>query len=83
MVGLISLRRQHNFLYLGDVALRVDEVQVANVVAATIAEADASLLLRLLASREMNLHVKTGPTNKRVNYFMYQLRMRFLYHRLS
>jgi hypothetical protein len=30
--GSLVLRRQHNFLYFGDVALRVDEVQVIDVV---------------------------------------------------
>ena len=34
------LRRQHNFLYLGDVALRVDQMQKIKAIATPGAEAD-------------------------------------------
>ena len=36
LIGLVcnDLRRQHDFLYLGDVALRVDEVQKVKAIAA-------------------------------------------------
>jgi hypothetical protein len=42
---LKGLRRQNDFFDLDGVALRIDEVQVVNAVAAPGAEADVGLLL--------------------------------------
>jgi hypothetical protein len=42
---LKGLRRQQDFLDFNGVALRIDEVQVVNAVAAPGAEADVGLLL--------------------------------------
>ena len=47
MAGILFflLRCEHNFLDLDGVALRIDEVQVINAIAAPVAEADVGLLL--------------------------------------